>query len=52
MKVVAQEFKHQGYEFKGPCAPLARGKDSRNAARDIQRGFQRRQLDPVSLQYD
>jgi hypothetical protein len=50
MKVVAREFEHQGYQMKGPCAALASGKHKGNVARDVQRDFARRHLDPVALQ--
>ena len=50
MKVVAKEFEHQGYQMKGPCAALASGKHKGNVARDVQRDFARRHLDPVALQ--
>ena len=49
MKVVAKEFEHQGYQMKGPCAALASGKHKGNVARDVQRDFARRHLDPVAL---
>ena len=47
MQVVADEFKHQGYVMKGPCSSLASGK-AKNVARDMQRGFNRKQLDPAT----
>ena len=49
LKVVAKEFKYQGHEMRGPCAKLASGKMNRNAARDMQSGFQRKHHDPVAF---
>lgn len=48
IKVVSKEFKHQGHSMKGPCASLVSGNSDKNIARDIQRSFNRLQLDPVS----
>ena len=47
IKVVAKEFEFQGHQLKGPCAAVASSKHAKNTARDIQRGHQKLQLDPV-----
>lgn len=48
IKVVSKEFKHQGHCMKGPCASLVTGNSDKNIARDIQRSYNRLQLDPVT----
>ena len=53
LRMVAKEFKHQGYAFKGPCNDLRnagkKGKYAGNVARDFARVERQLHLDQAAL---